>query len=133
MDGNVKAFFFCFLNLCGFVTCLILRLDPDGTCTIANAGHLPPFLNHHELNVPPALPLGLVASAGYVGRGLGTDLLGDLRARIAELAATTLTPVYWPVGLEKTLTSSKMAPTPGRLPAGAPIFKRTRENRLAMP
>ena len=49
----------------GFVTCLILRLDPDGTCTFANAGHLPPFLNHHELNVPPALPLGLVASASY--------------------------------------------------------------------
>ena len=49
----------------GFVTCLILRLDPDGTCTFANAGHLPPFLNHQELNVPPALPLGLVASASY--------------------------------------------------------------------
>ena len=40
----------------------------------------------------PSFVLGLVASAGYVGRGLGTDLLGDLRARIAELAATTLTP-----------------------------------------
>ena len=49
----------------GFVTCLVLRLDPDGTCTFANAGHLPPFLNHHELSVPPALPLGLVASASY--------------------------------------------------------------------
>jgi hypothetical protein len=49
----------------GFVTCLILRLDPDGTCTFANAGHLPPFLNQHELNVAPALPLGLVASASY--------------------------------------------------------------------
>jgi membrane protein len=40
----------------------------------------------------PSFVLGLVASAGYVGRGLGTDLLGDLRVRIAELAATTLTP-----------------------------------------
>jgi serine phosphatase RsbU (regulator of sigma subunit) len=49
----------------GFVTCLILRLDPNGTCTFANAGHLPPFLNHHELDIPPALPLGLVASASY--------------------------------------------------------------------
>src|SRR5262249_2130165 len=49
----------------GFVTCLILRLDPNGTCTFANAGHLPPFLNHHEFEVPPALPLGLVASASY--------------------------------------------------------------------
>ncbi len=49
----------------GFVTCLILRLDPDGTCVFANAGHLPPFLNHNEIKVPPALPLGLVASASY--------------------------------------------------------------------
>jgi serine phosphatase RsbU (regulator of sigma subunit) len=49
----------------GFVTCLILRLDPDGACTFANAGHLPPFLNQHELKVSPALPLGLVASASY--------------------------------------------------------------------
>jgi Stage II sporulation protein E (SpoIIE) len=49
----------------GFVTCLILRLDPDGTCTFANAGHLAPFMNQHELPVPPALPLGLVASASY--------------------------------------------------------------------
>ncbi|HVN12106.1 MAG TPA: YihY/virulence factor BrkB family protein [Kineosporiaceae bacterium] len=40
----------------------------------------------------PSFVLGLVASAGYVGRGLGTDLLGDLRGRLAELAATVLTP-----------------------------------------
>jgi membrane protein len=40
----------------------------------------------------PSFVLGLVASAGYVGRGLGTDLVGDLRGRIAQLAATTLTP-----------------------------------------
>jgi membrane protein len=40
----------------------------------------------------PSFVLGLVASAGYVGRGLGTDLVGDLRSRIAQLAATALTP-----------------------------------------
>jgi serine phosphatase RsbU (regulator of sigma subunit) len=49
----------------GFVTCLILRLDPDGTCSIANAGHLSPFLNASELTLPPELPLGLVPSASY--------------------------------------------------------------------
>jgi Stage II sporulation protein E (SpoIIE) len=49
----------------GFVTCLILRLDPDGVCTFANAGHLPPYLNQNELHLPPELPLGLVASASY--------------------------------------------------------------------
>ncbi len=40
----------------------------------------------------PAFVLGMVASAGYVGQGLGTDVLGRLRARIAELAGTALTP-----------------------------------------
>jgi Stage II sporulation protein E (SpoIIE) len=49
----------------GFVTCLILRLDPDGLCTFANAGHLPPYLNQNELHLPPELPLGLVPSASY--------------------------------------------------------------------
>ena len=38
----------------------------------------------------PALVLGLVACAGYVGQGLGTDVLGDLRSRIEDLASATL-------------------------------------------
>ena len=49
----------------GFVTCLILRLDPDGGCVLANAGHPSPFLNQLELNLPGALPLGLLASADF--------------------------------------------------------------------
>jgi hypothetical protein len=43
----------------GFVTCLALRLDPDGECILANAGHPPAFLNKTELSSPGALPLGL--------------------------------------------------------------------------
>jgi membrane protein len=39
----------------------------------------------------PALVLGLVASTGYVGQGIGTDVLGDLRDRIEDLAGATLT------------------------------------------
>ena len=49
----------------GFATCIALRLHPDGTCTVANAGHLPPFLNQHELDAAPALPLGLDPEAIY--------------------------------------------------------------------
>lgn len=43
------------------------------------------------LSLPP-LVLGLVASLGYVGQRLGQDVLADLRARVAELAGTFLTP-----------------------------------------
>jgi hypothetical protein len=49
----------------GFATCLVLRLDPTGACTLSNAGHLPPFLNGQELALPGALPLGLSPIAAY--------------------------------------------------------------------
>ncbi|MEJ2577751.1 MAG: YihY/virulence factor BrkB family protein [Kineosporiaceae bacterium] len=42
------------------------------------------------LSLPP-LVLGLVASLGFVGDRIGGDVIGDLRARIAELAGTFLT------------------------------------------
>ena len=49
----------------GFATCLVLRLDTQGNCVIANAGHLSPFLNERELELPGALPLGLIADTTY--------------------------------------------------------------------
>jgi serine phosphatase RsbU (regulator of sigma subunit) len=45
----------------GLVTCLALRVAPDGEATLANAGHLPPYLNGSEMVVEGALPLGAVA------------------------------------------------------------------------
>jgi hypothetical protein len=50
----------------GFTTCLVLRADPDGTLTVANAGHIAPYLAGKELPVENGLPLGLSASASYV-------------------------------------------------------------------
>ncbi len=49
----------------GFATCLVLRLDADGTATLANAGHLTPFRDGVEWDVPASLPLGLTADAEY--------------------------------------------------------------------
>jgi hypothetical protein len=49
----------------GFVTTVILRLHADGYVTLANAGHLPPFLNQRELEIAGSLPLGLLPSASY--------------------------------------------------------------------
>jgi hypothetical protein len=49
----------------GFATCLAMRLDADGKCLAANAGHLPPYCNGREVDLPVALPLGLVADAQY--------------------------------------------------------------------
>ncbi|MGD0648500.1 MAG: PP2C family protein-serine/threonine phosphatase, partial [Acidobacteriaceae bacterium] len=49
----------------GFTTCLVLRADPDGTLTIANAGHISPYLGGKELALDTGLPLGIVWSPAY--------------------------------------------------------------------
>jgi hypothetical protein len=49
----------------GFATCLVALLYPDGRCVFANAGHLPPFLNARQVELPGALPLGLNPNERY--------------------------------------------------------------------
>ena len=39
-------------------TCLALRIAADGSATLANAGHLPPYVNGKEMSMQGALPLG---------------------------------------------------------------------------
>ncbi len=46
-------------------TCLALRLVPDGAVTLANAGHLPPYLNGKEMAMEGALPLGVIENAEF--------------------------------------------------------------------
>ncbi len=46
-------------------TCLAMRITADGFCSIANAGHLPPYLNGRELEMEGALPLGTLAGLDY--------------------------------------------------------------------
>jgi hypothetical protein len=49
----------------GFTTCLVLRADADGVLTIANAGHIPPYVDGKELQVESGLPLGISADTIY--------------------------------------------------------------------
>jgi hypothetical protein len=49
----------------GFTTCLVLRADPNGTLTIANAGHIAPYIGGKELPLENGLPLGLAAETVY--------------------------------------------------------------------
>ncbi len=48
----------------GFATCLVVRVD-DGLLTLANAGHLAPYINGSEILLAGSLPLGLIDSATY--------------------------------------------------------------------
>jgi sigma-B regulation protein RsbU (phosphoserine phosphatase) len=49
----------------GFSTALAAYIAVDGTVAIANAGHLSPYLDGHEIELPGALPLGIVSGASY--------------------------------------------------------------------
>jgi hypothetical protein len=79
----------------GFTTCLVLRIDSDGTATVANAGHLAPYLGAQELSIDNGLPLGLVAEAVYTESSfqldagqeltLITDGVAEARAKSGEL------------------------------------------------
>jgi len=79
----------------GFVTCLIIRISSDGGCLAASAGHPAPYIGDHEVNMPPAMPLGLDPDAKYekvpfdlrVGARLTvyTDGLLEARNREGEL------------------------------------------------
>jgi hypothetical protein len=42
-----------------FATCIAAEIHPDGTMRIANAGHLPPYLNGKEMELEGSLPLGM--------------------------------------------------------------------------
>jgi serine phosphatase RsbU (regulator of sigma subunit) len=49
----------------GFTTCLAAHITADGLLTMANAGHLPPYLNGEEVGLPGALPLGILAEPEF--------------------------------------------------------------------
>ena len=48
-----------------FATCLCARVYPDGTTTIANAGHLNPYRDGREIALSGSLPLGVIADVEY--------------------------------------------------------------------
>lgn len=46
-------------------TCLALHITKEGAATLANAGHMAPYLHGEELPMEGALPLGVIAGAEY--------------------------------------------------------------------
>jgi hypothetical protein len=49
----------------GFATAMAVSIAAGGAVTIANAGHLPPYLDGRELDLPGALPLGIISGTHY--------------------------------------------------------------------
>jgi hypothetical protein len=48
-----------------FTTCQAAWFSANGELVIANAGHLPPYLNTQEIQLPGGLPLGVVTDVKY--------------------------------------------------------------------
>ena len=61
----------------GFTTCLVVRADADGALTVANAGHIAPYVNGHELLPENGLPIGIAPGIKYLENTF--SLLPDAR------------------------------------------------------
>jgi hypothetical protein len=57
----------------GLVTCLALLINQNGSATLVNAGHLPPYLNVKEMAIEGALPLGAVPGMQYTATSFSLD------------------------------------------------------------
>jgi serine phosphatase RsbU (regulator of sigma subunit) len=92
----------------GFTTCLVLRAAPDYTLTVANAGHLAPYIQGTEMEISNGLPLGLAEESDYPETTLAlpenaqltllTDGVVEARSGTGEL-----------LGFERTATLSTQA------------------------
>lgn len=79
----------------GFITCLCMVLTELGEVTIANAGHLSPYLDGAEIFVESGLPLGIISGVSYEQREfelpavarltLLSDGVVEARSRTGEL------------------------------------------------
>jgi len=49
----------------GFTTACCIRITLEGEYTLANAGHINPYVSGREIDTPPALPLGITSDQTY--------------------------------------------------------------------
>jgi hypothetical protein len=62
----------------GFATAIALRLDANGSCAIASAGHTLPFIDDREVDLPGAFPLGLAPEVNYLEKTIQLRALEHL-------------------------------------------------------
>jgi Stage II sporulation protein E (SpoIIE) len=67
----------------GLVTCLAMRIDRSGSVELANAGHLPPYINGKELELDGALPLGALPHSSFPANRLQLRE-GDLALLVSD-------------------------------------------------
>jgi serine phosphatase RsbU (regulator of sigma subunit) len=65
-------------RLGGFATCLCADVEPNGTATLANAGHLPPYLAGREIELDSSIPLGILPESKYSESQVNLDVHAQL-------------------------------------------------------
>ncbi len=125
----------------GFFTCCAALINGDGHLTIANAGHLPPYLNGEELAVAHGLPLGIADENEYTekmwrlgasdrltfvsdgvveARDAGGELYGFERTRsISGQPASTIAQIAKQFGQEDDITVLSVTRETALEPVGA--------------
>jgi hypothetical protein len=92
----------------GFATCLCADIAVDGTVTIANAGHLPPYCEGEELKIESALPLGVAADATYTETSFALSP-GDRLTFLSDGVVEAQSPAGELFGFERTRAISGQA------------------------
>jgi serine phosphatase RsbU (regulator of sigma subunit) len=85
----------------GFVTCLCLKLSPDGQMIISNAGHLSPYRNGEELVCEGGPPLGLFPNLVYLESRFKIDY-GDILTLLSDGVTEATGPKDEEFGVERT-------------------------------
>lgn len=92
----------------GFTTCLVLRLEPSGQLTLANAGHIAPYLDGRELSIENGLPLGLAEGATYSETTLALSP-GERLTLLTDGVVEARNPTGELFGFERTAAVSKQS------------------------
>jgi phosphoserine phosphatase RsbU/P len=89
----------------GFATCLCAEIAPDGTLRLANAGHLPPYRNGSEIEMPGSLPLGVAPEVDYREISLALHP-GDTLTFLSDGVVEAQSPTGELFGFERTRSIS---------------------------
>jgi phosphoserine phosphatase RsbU/P len=85
----------------GFITCLCIKLSPNGQMTISNAGHLSPYRNCEELLCEGGPPLGLFPDLVYLESRFEINC-GDSLTLLSDGVVEATGPKYELFGFERT-------------------------------
>jgi serine phosphatase RsbU (regulator of sigma subunit) len=90
----------------GFITCVCVRIEPDGNVVAANAGHLTPYRNGEEISLESGLPLGVSAESDYCEADL-VLLPGDMLTVLSDGVVEAMNPSGELFGFARTQEISR--------------------------